>query len=77
MKVKIDRPVGYWVTQIGMIFLLGWLGQLVWNAILPELFNAPHLFYWQSVGIQFLLRNVFPSPNIYGWFDIKIEEEKE
>jgi hypothetical protein len=38
------------------IFLLGWIVQLLWNALIPELFHGPWLSYWQSVGLLLLSR---------------------
>ena len=38
------------------IFLLGWIVQLLWNALVPELFHGPLLTYWQSVGLLLLTR---------------------
>ncbi len=38
------------------IFLFGWIVQLLWNALIPELFHGPILSYWQSVGLLLLSR---------------------
>jgi hypothetical protein len=38
------------------IFLLGWITQLLWNALIPDLFHGPMLGYWQAVGLLLLTR---------------------
>ncbi len=38
------------------IFLLGWIVQLLWNALIPDLFHGPMLGYWQAVGLLLLSR---------------------
>ena len=38
------------------IFLFGWIVQLLWNALIPDLFHGPWLSYWQSVGLLLLTR---------------------
>jgi hypothetical protein len=38
------------------IFLLGWIVELLWNALVPDLFHGPMLGYWQAVGLLLLCR---------------------
>ncbi len=36
------------------MFFFVWLVMLLWNALIPELFNGPVLTYWQTGGIFIL-----------------------
>jgi Ca2+/H+ antiporter, TMEM165/GDT1 family len=44
---------------IGLIFLVGWIVMLLWNALMPALFNVPAVCYWQALGILVLSRILF------------------
>jgi Ca2+/H+ antiporter, TMEM165/GDT1 family len=35
-------------------FALGFIVMLLWNALVPDLFNAPSLTFWQAVGLLIL-----------------------
>ncbi len=51
---------GFGILGIGALFLFVWLVMLLWNALIPELFNGPVLTYWQTAGI-FLLSKILLS----------------
>ena len=42
-----------------LVFLAGGAVMLLWNAILPDLLQANHITYWQSVGLLVLCRILF------------------
>jgi len=42
------------------MFFFVWLVMLLWNALVPELFNGPVLSYWQTAGV-FLLSKILLS----------------
>lgn len=37
---------------------------LLWNALIPQLFNGPHLTFWQTLGLYLLVRAFINSPFI-------------
>jgi hypothetical protein len=39
----------------GCYALTGWILMLLWNWLVPALFQGPVLTFWQGVGIVFLL----------------------
>lgn len=39
---------------IGMVFLLVWVVQSLWNALLPEIIGVKAISYWQAFGILVL-----------------------
>ena len=49
-----------------LIAVLGALVMLLWNALLPELFNTPTLSYWQAVGVLLLSHLLFRGTPLYG-----------
>ncbi len=49
-----------------LIAALGVLVMLLWNALLPELFNGPTLGYWQAVGVLLLSHILLRGTPIYG-----------
>ncbi len=49
-----------------LLAVLGVLVMLLWNALLPELFNAPTLSYWQAVGMLLLSHLLLRGTPFYG-----------
>ena len=64
------------------IFLGGVIVQLLWNWLLPPLFNLPQLSFWQALGLLALCRILFGgfgrggSPR-RGWGGRMSREERE
>lgn len=50
---------GYWIGKmiafgIVMIALFGYLTMMLWNWLVPELFNGPVINFWQTMGLLVL-----------------------
>jgi len=58
--LNVLKYTGFGILGIGAMFLFVWLVMLLWNALVPELFNGPVLSYWQTAGI-FLLSKILLS----------------
>ena len=43
------------------IFILAYPAILLWNALIPQLFNGPFLSFWQTFGLIVLFRIFLPS----------------
>jgi len=43
------------------IFILAYPAMLLWNMLIPELFNGPYLSFWQTFGLIVLFRIFLPS----------------
>lgn len=54
------------VFFVAVIAVLGVLVMLLWNALLPELFNGPTLDYWQAVGVLLLSHILLRGTPFYG-----------
>lgn len=60
---KVARIVG--ITILGAIgaaafaFLFGYIVMLLWNWLMPALFNLPVITFWYAVGIIILARLIF------------------
>lgn len=53
------KYAGFGVLGIAAAFLFTYLVMLLWNALVPDLFNGPVLTYWQSLGILVLSKILF------------------
>jgi hypothetical protein len=42
-----------------MVFVFGWVIQLLWNATIADMFGLPAISYWQAVGIFILAKILF------------------
>ena len=52
--LKVMKYIGFGILGVGAMFFFVWLVMLLWNALIPELFNGPILTYWQTAGIFIL-----------------------
>jgi hypothetical protein len=43
-------------------FLFGWLVELLWNRLMPDLFGIKEITYWQAFGIVILAKILFGGP---------------
>ena len=53
------KYAGFGVLGVAAAFLFTYLVMLLWNALVPELFNGPVLTYWQALGILVLSKILF------------------
>jgi len=44
-----------------VVLLLGLPLQLLWNWLMPSLFNLPHITFWQAVGLNLISSILFKS----------------
>lgn len=58
--LKVLKYTGFGILGVGAMFFFVWLVMLLWNALVPELFNGPVLSYWQTAGV-FLLSKILLS----------------
>ena len=49
--------------SFGFIFLVAWLAQWLWNAIVVVKFCVPYLTYWEMLGLMVMVRLFFPVIN--------------
>lgn len=53
------KYAGFGVLGVAAVFLFTYLVMLLWNALVPELFNGPVLNYWQTMGVFILAKILF------------------
>ena len=69
--MKIDLIVI--IINILSYLIISWLVYILWNLLLPNLFNTPYITYLQSIGLYTLCNLLFKSSNT----NLKITEENE
>jgi hypothetical protein len=48
-----------------LVMLLGMPLQLLWNWLMPNIFNLPYISFWQAVGLNLMATILFrPTINI-------------
>lgn len=57
---RFFKYVGFGILGIGFVFLFVFVGMLLWNALIPSIFNGPELTFWQAAGL-ILLAKIFLS----------------
>lgn len=60
----IGALAGVLLVGIGMIAVFTYPVMWLWNGLLPELFGAPELTFWQTFGLMVLTRVAIPSVSI-------------
>lgn len=61
-------PLFFFVRFVLMMFIGGLVVMLLWNAIIPDIFNLKSITYWQSVGLILLTRILTGGFKSYGRF---------
>lgn len=56
---RTNRPHYRLWKDLILILLFGLLVQLLWNAMIPNLFGLSRIAYWQSVGLIVLGKLIF------------------
>jgi len=70
LKQKMERNVSDYVTKgvkiiafvlfiIGLTLLVAYFFMLLWNWLIPGLFNVPTIGYWQAMGLLVLAKIIF------------------
>lgn len=54
-----ERTVENFIEDVIVFLLCSMIVFFLWNLILPDLFNFPHINYWQTLGIMLICRFLF------------------
>ena len=58
ISVDDARKLGYYLSVIFLSpLIISWL----WNMIVVHKFGLPRLSYWESMGLMFVVHNLFPA----------------
>ena len=63
MKNNFEAVMYVIGVLILLVMLLGMPLQLLWNWLMPNLFNLPYITFWQAVGLN-LMATILFRPNI-------------
>jgi hypothetical protein len=62
MKTKHKKLIPLFILGgIGLVFLFGWIVQLLWNATISEIFDVKVITYWQAFMLIILCKILFSS----------------
>jgi hypothetical protein len=65
MKNNFEAVIYVIGLVILLVMLLGMPLQLLWNWLMPNLFDLPYISFWQAVGLNLLATILFrPTINI-------------
>ena len=65
---RFAKRVGFGLVAFLLLFgILGAIVMLLWNALIPELFQGPTLRYWQAVGLLLLSHILLRGMPMYGF----------
>jgi high-affinity Fe2+/Pb2+ permease len=59
IRFAIPMIIGGIIIALIMAFIFGWVVMLLWNWLMPELFNLPEISYWQGWGLVLLAHILF------------------
>jgi hypothetical protein len=51
--------VKWTVVCVLFVFLFGYITQVLWNWLVPVLFNGPYISFWQALGLLVLSKILF------------------
>ncbi len=58
-NVKIYKVIKFTALAVVFIAIFGWVVMSLWNWLMPYLFNAKIITYWQALGILVLCKILF------------------
>jgi hypothetical protein len=61
MKDNLEAALGVIGLIILAILLLGYPVMLLWNWLMPTIFNLPYISFWQALGLNTLCTILFKS----------------
>ncbi len=61
------KIVGCVVLGFLFLVLFGYVTMLLWNWLVPVLFNGPFISFWQALGLLVLSKILFSTPCRGGW----------
>jgi hypothetical protein len=61
MKNNLEAVAAFIGLIAIFIVLLGYPVMLLWNWLMPELFNLPVITFWQAIGLHFLSSTLIKS----------------
>jgi hypothetical protein len=65
MKNSLEMILGIIGILILAVILFGYPTMLLWNWLMPTIFNLPYITFWQACGINLLASILFkPTINI-------------
>jgi len=65
MKNNIEAVLYIIGLAILVVILLGMPLQLLWNWLMPNLFDLPYISFWQAIGLNLIATILFrPTINI-------------
>lgn len=56
-------PVNF-MMLVGLLFLVAWLLQWLWNITMPQVFGLKEITYWQAFRLLIIAAILFGGPNI-------------
>ncbi len=57
--MKVLKIIGMVLLGIAAVFVFGWVTQLLWNWLMPKLFELPTVTYWEGLGVIVLTSILF------------------
>jgi hypothetical protein len=58
-RFRIRKVIGILMMVIIGLFAFGSIVMLLWNALMPKIFNLPLIDFWQALGILILAKILF------------------
>jgi hypothetical protein len=52
--LTVLKYIGFGILGVGFVILAVFLVMLLWNWLIPELFNGPEINFWQTAGLFIL-----------------------
>lgn len=43
------------LDQVAMLLIIAFVVKLIWNSLVPDIFQIPDLTYWQAIKLMFLV----------------------
>ncbi|HLX67272.1 MAG TPA: hypothetical protein VKR41_09765 [Puia sp.] len=69
-RFGVAKIIGFVILGIIGVFVFGTVVMLLWNALMPDIFNLRQITFWQALGLLVLAKILFSGfrggPKAYG-----------
>jgi hypothetical protein len=70
VRFGVGKIIGFVILGIIGVFVFGSIVMLLWNALMPDIFNLRQITFWQALGLLVLAKILFSGfrggPKAYG-----------
>lgn len=54
-RLIMEEHNNKFLDQVAILLIIAFVVKLIWNSLVPDMFQLPDLSYWQAIKLMFLV----------------------